>query len=183
MVSYFNEHAQLFYAIEKKEGRVYLGYAPDRSEAEAYCFELVEERKKCDFNQPELGDFMWHPETLALIYDAFDDMEKHEILNLDSYIHITSPIRRLVDLLNIIQFQDNNKLVAFTDRSKAFYDKWMSRISYINTTMRSIRRVQCDCSLLDLCVNKPEFIWQDCYNSNFEFGFNEQLKRNKNIKK
>ena len=54
--------------------------------------------------------------------------------------------------------QDNNKLVAFTDRSKAFYDKWMSRISYINTTMRSIRRVQCDCSLLDLCVNKPEFM-------------------------
>ena len=91
-------------------------------------------------------------------YLLFDDMEKHEILNLDSYIHITSPIRRLVDLLNIIQFQHNNKLVAFTDSSKAFYDKWMSRISYINTTMRSIRRVQCDCSLLDLCVNKPEFM-------------------------
>ena len=24
--------------------------------------------------------------------------------------------------------------------------------------MRSIRRVQCDCSLLDLCVNQPEFM-------------------------
>ena len=45
MGSYFNEHAQLFYAIEKKEGGVYLGYAPDRSEAEANCVELVEERK------------------------------------------------------------------------------------------------------------------------------------------
>ena len=24
--------------------------------------------------------------------------------------------------------------------------------------MRAIRKVQCDCSLLDLCVNKPEFM-------------------------
>ena len=24
--------------------------------------------------------------------------------------------------------------------------------------MRAIRRVQCDCSLLDLCVNKPDFM-------------------------
>jgi hypothetical protein len=33
---------------------------------------------------------------------------KHEILEMDAYIHITSPIRRLVDLLNMIQFQINN---------------------------------------------------------------------------
>ena len=91
-------------------------------------------------------------------YLLFDDMEKHEILKLDSYIHITSPIRRLVDLLNIIQFQNNNKLAIFTEKSQVFYNKWRERIEYINTTMRAIRKVQCDCSLLDLCVNKPEFM-------------------------
>ena len=91
-------------------------------------------------------------------YLLFDDMEKHEILNLDSYIHITSPIRRLVDLLNIIQFQNNNKLAVFTEKAEIFYNKWRERIEYINTTMRAIRRVQCDCSLLDLCVNKPDFM-------------------------
>ena len=46
MVSYFNEDAQLFYAVTSKGGRVYLGYGPSRAEAEAYCFELVQERKK-----------------------------------------------------------------------------------------------------------------------------------------
>lgn len=47
MVSYFNEDAQLYYAIERHEdGGVSLGFAPDRAEAEAYCFELTEERKK-----------------------------------------------------------------------------------------------------------------------------------------
>jgi hypothetical protein len=29
-------------------------------------------------------------------------------------------------------------------------------IDYINITMRSIRKVQCDCTLLDLCHNSPE---------------------------
>jgi hypothetical protein len=37
-----------------------------------------------------------------------------------------------------------------------FYNKWLEDIDYINTTMRSIRKVQCDCSLLDLCHNNPE---------------------------
>ena len=48
--------------------------------------------------------------------------------------------------------------MPFTEKSRAFYNSWTSKIQYINTTMRSIRRVQCDCSLLDLCVNKPEFM-------------------------
>jgi hypothetical protein len=32
-------------------------------------------------------------------------LTKHELLEMDAYVHITSPIRRLVDLLNIIKFQ------------------------------------------------------------------------------
>ena len=90
-------------------------------------------------------------------YALFPDIEKHEILELESYIHITSPIRRLVDLLNIIQLQHNIGLVKFNENSQKFYDKWTSKIDYINTTMRSIRRVQCDCSLLDACHKNPEF--------------------------
>jgi hypothetical protein len=37
-----------------------------------------------------------------------------------------------------------------------FYDNWLNEIDYINVTMRSIRKVQCDCSLLDLCHNSPK---------------------------
>ena len=33
MVSYFNEDAQLFYAVTSKGDRVYLGYGPSRAEA------------------------------------------------------------------------------------------------------------------------------------------------------
>lgn len=81
---------------------------------------------------------------------------RHELLDVDAYIHITSPIRRLVDLLNMIKFQTTTNMINLSENTNNFYNKWLSELDYINTTMRSIRKVQCDCSLLDLCHNNPE---------------------------
>ena len=81
---------------------------------------------------------------------------KHELLEMDAYIHITSPIRRLVDLLNIIKFQQNTGIIQLSTNASRFYDNWLKELDYINTTMRSIRRVQSDCSLLQLCSSSPE---------------------------
>jgi hypothetical protein len=81
---------------------------------------------------------------------------RHEMMALDSYIHITSPIRRLVDLLNMIQFQKNKNMLTLSDKAYEFYNKWLQELEYINVTMRAIRRVQCECSLLDTCINNPE---------------------------
>jgi exoribonuclease R len=78
---------------------------------------------------------------------------RHDILEMDAYIHITSPIRRLVDLLNMIQF--NFGLFPLSTDAYNFYDKWIQQIDYINVTMRAIRKVQADCSLLDTCYNNP----------------------------
>ena len=83
-------------------------------------------------------------------------LTKHELLEMDAYVHITSPIRRLVDLLNIIKFQQNHGLISLSDDANEFYNKWIQQLDYINVTMRSIRKVQNDCNLLDLCYNKPE---------------------------
>lgn len=81
---------------------------------------------------------------------------KHELLDVEAYIHITSPIRRLVDLLNIIKLQQCYNIINLSENASKFYNKWIDDIDYINTTMRSIRKIQCDCSLLDLCHNTPE---------------------------
>lgn len=80
---------------------------------------------------------------------------RHVLLDMEAYIHITSPIRRLVDLLNIIKLQKSAGLIELSANSDAFYDKWLGDLEYINVTMRSIRKVQCDCTLLDLCQNDP----------------------------
>jgi hypothetical protein len=84
------------------------------------------------------------------------DSVRHDLLEMDAYIHITSPIRRLVDLLNMIKLQENKLLITLSPDALLFYDKWIKELDYINTTMRAIRKVQTECSLLDTCFNKPE---------------------------
>jgi exoribonuclease R len=76
---------------------------------------------------------------------------RHDSLNIDAYIHITSPIRRLVDLLNIIQLQKNLNMVNLGNETNIFYNKWITKIEYINTTMRNIRKIQNECNLLVMC--------------------------------
>ena len=83
---------------------------------------------------------------------------RHDLLDFDAYIHITSPIRRLVDLLNIIKFQSITNMITLSENTDAFYNKWLGELEYINVTMRSIRKVQCDCSILDLCSNNPDIL-------------------------
>jgi len=102
-----------------------------------------------------------------------DDNLRHEILDLDSYIHITSPIRRLVDLLNIIQFQHNTGLIHLSDKAFSFYSKWIHDLDYINTTMRSIRKIQVDCNLLDLCCNNPDVMQKE-----YDGFFFDKIQRN-----
>jgi hypothetical protein len=83
--------------------------------------------------------------------DNISNTMRHNLLHLDSYIHITSPIRRIVDLLNIISLQQNMNIIKLSTSAYNFYDNWLQQLDYINATMRSIRKMQCDCSLLDLC--------------------------------
>jgi exoribonuclease R len=75
---------------------------------------------------------------------------------MDAYIHISSPIRRLVDLLNMIVFQKNIGLMELSSQASQFYEKWLNEIDYINSTMKTIRKLQNSCVLLDLCINNPE---------------------------
>lgn len=83
---------------------------------------------------------------------------RHDVLEMEAYIHITSPIRRLVDLLNIIKFQQVTGIIHLSNNVDLFYNQWLNDLEYINITMRSIRKVQCECTLLDLCNNNPDLI-------------------------
>jgi exoribonuclease R len=120
---------------------------------------------KRDFPVPDsipedVGKFIkiWNS-ALGQYIDGTEIINKrHELLDVDAYIHVTSPIRRLVDLLNMIKLQSVTNKITLSDNAEQFYKKWLNEIDYINATMRSIRKVQCDCSLLDLCHNNPEIL-------------------------
>ena len=120
---------------------------------------------KRDFSVPDtlpddVGKFIkiWNSASGQYISGTEIVDTRHELLDVDAYIHITSPIRRLVDLLNMIKFQYCFNINILSENAIKFYDKWLNEIEYINTTMRSIRKVQCDCSLLDMCHNSPELM-------------------------
>lgn len=87
-------------------------------------------------------------------YTLFDNRKPHDLMEIESYIHITSPIRRLVDLLNMMKLQQCIGSYNYGQEANEFYDEWVGKLDYINTTMRSIRKVQVDCNMLDLFTNK-----------------------------
>jgi len=76
---------------------------------------------------------------------------EHEMMRKTSYCHITSPIRRLVDLLNQMIFTREIQGGVLSEDAADFLSQWIKELDYINTTMRSIRKVQNDCSVLEYC--------------------------------
>jgi exoribonuclease R len=67
----------------------------------------------------------------------------HTQLGVNSYVHITSPIRRLVDILNQIQMN-----TEISESCQAFLDKWVQKLNDINHATKEIRKTQTDCELL-----------------------------------
>lgn len=93
-------------------------------------------------------------------YDENENLQ-HEIMELNTYIQITSPIRRLVDLLNQVMFLKTfNLLNICSNNANSFVKKWLMEIDYINNSMRSIRKIQTECSLLNLCMKQPDILKQ-----------------------
>jgi exoribonuclease R len=79
--------------------------------------------------------------------------------NMNSYIHITSPIRRLVDLLNqMILLKHYSLINTMSPSANEFLAYWISQLDYINSSMRAIRKIQTDCELITRCFYNPEIM-------------------------
>ena len=93
-------------------------------------------------------------------YKLYELDIEHQLIGkgLDYYTQVTSPIRRIVDLINIILLQKYGGLIETNDSINNFIDKWLKSIQSINNDMKSIRKVQNDCNLLNECIinNKQE---------------------------
>ena len=60
--------------------------------------------------------------------------------------------------MNKEKIQDKLNIVNLSSEAKKFYDNWESQLEYINTTMRAIRKVQTDSTMLNLCVNDASIL-------------------------
>ena len=72
--------------------------------------------------------------------------------DIDVYLQITSPIRRLVDILNSIALMSCLNLFQFTEHGKEFYSNWTTNenMEYINTSSRAIRKIQSKCQIFSI---------------------------------
>jgi len=89
---------------------------------------------------------------------------RHAALNVDAYVHITSPIRRLADLLNMARLQQRLCLITAeteSHQSDAFYAKWIIRLDHINERMTAIRKTQNDCALVAAVAHDPDALTKE----------------------
>jgi exoribonuclease R len=91
-----------------------------------------------------------------------------------NYIHITSPIRRLIDLLNQIWISKSLSIIDnISNDADEFFTNWIHKMDYINISMRSIRKVQTDCYILHECFNNTSIM-----NSTYSGVIFDKIKKN-----
>lgn len=78
--------------------------------------------------------------------------------NSNPYLHVTSPMRRLVDLLNAVHVHQ-----IASDGAQTMCRAWESpaQIECLNARMRDIKKVQNSCALLDACERQPGILEEE----------------------
>jgi exoribonuclease R len=76
---------------------------------------------------------------------------EHSGLGVQHYVHITSPIRRIADIVNQAALMKDVMGYTVSADCERFLEKWLGKIDDLNAAMRNIRRVQMDCELLYHC--------------------------------
>jgi exoribonuclease R len=81
----------------------------------------------------------------------------HEVLGLSEYTHFTSPIRRMVDLVNQLEWV-HVCICPLDLREKviSFYRNQKQNLDSLNGKMKKIRRLQSDCEMLHYVNAHPE---------------------------
>lgn len=83
----------------------------------------------------------------------------HDVLGFSEYVHFTSPIRRMVDLINqILWVRTNVCPVDFNPNIDDFLLNQLQNMVLFNSKMKKIRRIQADCDILYKVMNEPESV-------------------------
>ena len=82
-------------------------------------------------------------------YSVFSNSRRHDLMpgHVDLYCHITSPIRRLADMLNQSLLL-NSCGMHLSPQGQTFCQSWMDKCDLMNEKMKGVRRVQASAALL-----------------------------------
>ena len=98
-----------------------------------------------------------HTHSSYQLFEESNDL-RHMVLNIESYVHITSPIRRLVDILNQICFNQQVFGNEISKDASQFLTANFEKINSLNVDVKSIQRVQMECDMLYSCIHNPDIM-------------------------
>ena len=106
--------------------------------------------------EPELQELL---QNVAGEYCSYENLKPHELIGCESYLHITSPIRRLVDIVNMLEIQA--ALIPWSPAAQTFMGKWKTAASLaqINRKTKAARKLQNEIEVLEAYQKNPERIY------------------------
>lgn len=106
---------------------------------------------------PDLHFFMriWNsPGGMYTMYTEENQILQHDCIGSSVYMHATSPIRRLVDIINIALYLNHSNFFR-TDSIQTFITRFYNKnyIKYINSNSKNIRQLQNESSMIHKTIN------------------------------
>lgn len=101
---------------------------------------------------PEVANKVHIWKGLAGRYVSHGDDLRHEALGLPSYVHITSPIRRLADLINMVEVLRLIDASAAPTGADSVLAKWYSGLEVLNKMSKDVQRAQTEAAVLCYCI-------------------------------
>lgn len=88
-------------------------------------------------------------------YTTYQDHTGHTMIagGIDKYLQITSPIRRICDIVNMTELLISIGKINKTPALVQTILRLVENIEYINQTSKNIRKVQTECKLLNYCLD------------------------------
>ena len=84
---------------------------------------------------------------------------QHDVLGFNQYVHFTSPIRRMVDLLNqIIWVKKHLNPPKLRPQVTDFYNQQVMEMQELNRQMKTIRRIQSNAHILHKVTTNPSIV-------------------------
>jgi len=121
--------------------------------------QMKSEVEEINTPSPDVNKFITNWKYASGQYTTIEDKSSHEMIGYDVYTHITSPIRRLVDVINMTLLQEKLGLINYKNgEAVKFCELWSSKmkVDFINTSTKSIKKVQNNCSLLTLYIKNKD---------------------------
>ena len=95
-------------------------------------------------------------QNVAGEYCPYSELKPHELIGggLECYLHITSPIRRVVDIVNMYEMLKDK--FQWSAEAQLFMQTWQSKIDTINIKTKAIRKLQNETELLKVYKNNKD---------------------------